>query len=78
MCEIWRHSALLLMKPSPGRYIIKFNLNNNISSFISSDYKSKFQELTEMFSEDQNQKIFRRILLKVSEANIKMFFFMKK
>ena len=34
-------------------------------SFFNSESKALFDELTEMFSQDQNQKIFREILMKV-------------
>ena len=48
--------------------------------FFQSETKAQFDELTEMFSHDQNQKVFREILIKVRDIFIlkkkqKTFFF---
>lgn len=43
-----------------------FNLNREL--------KAQFNDLTEMFSQDQNQKIFRDILMRVSFEIILFFF----
>lgn len=40
---------------------------------VPSEYKAQFDELTEMFSEDQNQKIFRQILAKDLEEYAQIF-----
>lgn len=41
---------------------------------LNRELKAQFNDLTEMFSQDQNQKIFRDILMRVSFEIILIFF----